>query len=252
MKVIGIDPAPSKKSVIYDGIEFRKVDAHKLRSFIKELAKEPKVLVGWDAPLGAATDKDEFDLYSRKIERFFNNQRKGLGIPKGISTLGYAGCPHWTISQYVLGLPLLNEELQRRGALHYLNHNDELIEHSHCVVETHPALSLYILLRHRLEEDPLFSKGSWQYKGNIPKKEKNARIDRILNALNEHETAKKHMGFLSHKELDDDSLDALVCYIVTSMFVHEPGSAVIYGDERRGSFLLPYDAAYYEAFEKFE
>lgn len=209
--------------------------------------------IGWDAPLGAALNEEYFDLYSREIERFFNNQRKALGIPKGISTLGYAGCPHWTITQYVLALPILDPTHQRSSCFFHIQQSDELDKHRFLVAETHPALSIWLLLKDRLREDALF-KESWQYKGNISKTLKQARLERIVDALFEMQIPQK--SSLTPKLKDqikqsDDHLDAFVCYLISALFVAKEKAVALYGDAKRGSFLLPFDAEICEEFENF-
>lgn len=106
MKVLGIDPAPSKNSIVFDGDIFREFTPRELKGYIEDLTKKDNfIFISWDAPLSAAIDRDNFSLTIRKIERFFNRlgrHAKELGIPEGISTLGYSGCPHWSISQLYL------------------------------------------------------------------------------------------------------------------------------------------------------
>lgn len=52
IKVIGIDPAPSKKSTIYDGEKFEHKDYASLKKYLpEELEKNKKILICWDAPL---------------------------------------------------------------------------------------------------------------------------------------------------------------------------------------------------------
>ena len=251
MKVFGIDPAPSKRSILFDGQRFLSLSPQALKKFIYSLS-EP-AFIGWDAPLGASIDEECFDLYSREIERFFNNQRKALGIPKGISTLGYAGCPHWTITQYIFSLPILNPSMQRSSEFFHIESKDELERHRFLVAETHPALSIWLFLKDHLRENALFA-DSWQYKGNIAKSLKQERLCAIADALFETEIVKKldiAPDVKKRVKEDDDHLDAFVCYVVSTLFVRGSEAVALYGDAKRGSFLLPYEAKIYKEFENF-
>ena len=49
MPVIAIDPAPGKKSTIFDGRHFHCKDGLELRSYLRKCT--PKTLLCWDAPL---------------------------------------------------------------------------------------------------------------------------------------------------------------------------------------------------------
>ncbi len=251
MNIYGIDPAPSKRSILFDGREFSSFTPQELKNFVRSL-KEP-TFIGWDAPLGAALDAEYFDLYSREIERFFNNQRKALDIPKGISTLGYAGCSHWTITQYVLSLPILDPSCQKSSCFYHIQQKDELDRHRFIVAETHPALSIWLLLKEYLANDELF-RDSWQYKGSISKSLRDLRIFRIVDALFEIKFPQK-VGITSDIKEDvkssDDHLDAFVCYLLSALFVAKDSSVALYGDAKRGSFLLPYDSKIYKEFENF-
>lgn len=251
MNIYGIDPAPSKQSILFDGREFSSFTPQELKSFVRSLT-EP-TFIGWDAPLGAALDDRYFDLYSREIERFFNNQRKALNIPKGISTLGYAGCPHWTITQYVLALPILDPSHQKSSCFYHIEQKEELGKHRFVVAETHPALSLWLLLKKHVADDELF-RDSWQYKGNISKSLRDLRLSRLVDALFEMKIPQK-VGITpdikEHVKSSDDHLDAFVCYMVSALFVARSDAVRLYGDAIRGSFLLPFDAEIYEEFENF-
>ena len=104
MKVIGIDPAPSKKTVIYNDIDgFTEIEADKLKKYLDDEFKnsEEDILICWDAPLtGGMPEKFKGGynpFYQRKIEILIN---KIMPKVEGISTLPYAKCPHWTITQY--------------------------------------------------------------------------------------------------------------------------------------------------------
>ncbi len=252
MNIYGIDPAPSKRSILFDGQEFFSFTPQQLKNFVRSLTKP--TFIGWDAPLGAALDEEYFDLYSREIERFFNNQRKALDIPKGISTLGYAGCVHWTITQYVLALPILDPIHQKSSCFYHIQNTEEVGRHRFIVAETHPALSIWLLLKDHLANDELF-RDSWQYKGSISRSLRDARLSRIVDALFDEIKIPQKAGITpdikEYVKSSDDHLDAFVCYLISALFVAKDKTVALYGDVKRGSFLLPFDAEIYEEFENF-
>ena len=65
MKVLGIDPAPAKDSVIFDGNEFQHFSPKQLKEHIDRLSmQEESLFIAWDAPLSAAMDEENFSLLS--------------------------------------------------------------------------------------------------------------------------------------------------------------------------------------------
>src|SRR5580693_6217162 len=111
MKVIGIDVAPSRNCYVSE--DGKSAKPWKAAVLEDHLSKQQNVLIAWDAPLTGPSDPDKpftkkQDLSIRVIERFFRraeNKKHGLNPDKGISTLSYCGCSHWTISRALLGLP---------------------------------------------------------------------------------------------------------------------------------------------------
>ena len=104
-----------------------------------------------------------------------------------------------------------------------------------------------------MNNDALFS-NSWQYKGNLTKSLKQARICKIVDTLYELGIPQKAGITLDVQEeikQSDDYLDAFVCYVISALFVSGSDVVALYGDAKRGSFLLPYDAKIYEQFENF-
>jgi len=255
MLVLGIDPAPSKKSIVYDGEVFHHFDILELQDYLNAIKeKHSDIFISWDAPLSAALKKENFSLSIRKIESFFYRQSKtaqalnaGKGIPKGISTLGFSGCPHWTISQYLFGLPILNPSLQNSCVYKLLMSNAELEQNGLHITEAHPALSMWILLKDELKDENAFAL-SWQYKGNSAK-DTLLRRDILIKKILEHSLSKNVLS--QRVEIkSDDELDAFVCWLIAKHFVMRKTEVCIYGDRDYGSFLLPYDEAIYTALHK--
>lgn len=239
MKILGIDPAPAKDSIIFDGERFLYKTPQELKSYIDNI--KDATFIAWDAPLSAAVSQKDFSLTIRRVERFFYRQgryAKELGIPKGVSTLGYSSCPHWTVSQYIFGLPVINEEFVK-GLKWNLVMEPSQIQKSHLqITEAHPALSLWILLREELKDEPLFS-SSWQYKGySSSDKDINKRKEMLVKKLLSHPLV-KNIVTGDIKISTDDELDAFVCYILGYLAVNEPNHSLILGDKINGSFLLP-------------
>lgn len=116
-RVVGVDPAPKKPSVICylkDGqLLFKKLKIHEVLRLMNGLQNEGRVLITWDAPLTGPPvlnygekEHNECYFYYRWIELYFSKYGV-VKTPKGISTLGYAGCPHWAITKAATGLPLV-------------------------------------------------------------------------------------------------------------------------------------------------
>jgi len=253
MKVIGIDPAPAKNSMVFDGKNFYSFNPIEIKDYLSNLYLEnQEILVCWDAPLSAAIDANNFSLTIRQIERFFNRNgrhAKVLAIPEGISTLGYSGCPHWTISQYLFGYPILNPSLQSSASYELLMSNDIAhIHKQHIITEIHPALSMWILLKDTFLENKLFA-SSWKYKGDN-KKETIQRRAVLIKTLLALDSVKEEVKFKIEIKSDDE-LDAFVCWFIGVQFLKRDSSAMIYGDKLNGSFLLPYDKAILKQLNKY-
>ena len=180
MRVVAIDPAPGKESTLYGAEEgFRQIPGHEMRSTLEGL--EPPVLLCWDAPLTGPRNPEDAgrpgDFTQRRLDSFFARQATKFKTPKGISVLPYAGCPHWTISRSVLGLPRLGPydadfdrlpfrllpdgEGECRGA------RVARMDRS-CAVEIHPAVAAWLWCKDAPKLRPRsWQRGKgWKYKGN--------------------------------------------------------------------------------------
>lgn len=197
MKVIGIDPAPSKETVIYDGEKFIEKKAVELKKYLDKLIESnDNVLICWDAPLtgGSPTNfNQEIEkynpFYQRKIEQLINKE-----IPKveGISTLPYAGCSHWAITQHCFGLPLINDEFKPENQTPFKlipnqDKQEKPFEGKH-IVEVHPALALWLWLKDCNVEN-------WNYKGS-------SRKDKNISENNQPENKTKIFNELAKKLFD--------------------------------------------------
>ena len=248
MKVLGIDPAPAKDSVVFDGRDFKTFGPRELKAYIDVLSKEEKSLfIAWDAPLSAALDDNNFSLTIRKIERFFNRNgryAKELHIPKGISTLGFSSCPHWSVSQYIFGHPIINPHFQNSIDFELVMDNETLSKRraGHYITEIHPALSMWILLKDIID-DELFN-SSWKYKGDSSAQTKK-RSHIIVEHLLALEFTQKYIDPSKITITTVDELDAFVCWLMARALIENDPRAKIYGDRSNGSFLLAFDEQIY-------
>ena len=227
MKVIGIDPAPSKKTVIYNDIDgFTEIEADKLKKYLDDEFKnsEEDILICWDAPLTGGkpinfNQKIEKynPFYQRKIEQLINATVQ----VKGISTMGYAGCPHWSITQYCLGLPQIFQPEVPQSNLPFQLITEQLtIEQKKSlkgkyVIEVHPALALWLWLQDKVKD--------WNYKRSKETlkellKKTTITIDTIKN---------------------DDYLDAYIAWKLGNLWQNEQDKVILVGNKNTGAILLP-------------
>ena len=243
LRVIAIDPAPAKPSVVFDGASYSRKSASELRDYVTPISSTgPGTLVCWDAPLTGPADlrnsgSNGHDFTKRKIERFFSVRGTGFKTPKGISVQGYGACPHWTITRSLLGLTRVGPFDASASQLPFglmtdLQYRDD---HRPCVVEIHPALAAWLWCRAERE-----SKASWVYKGDGKPQCERRRVwlemwD-IISSRSEFAT-----GFPCPNT--DDEFDATVGYILGTTISREsagqPQSCTIIGNVRDGAFLVP-------------
>ncbi len=238
MKVIGIDPAPAKKTVIYNDVDgFTEIEADKLKEHLDDKIKKLKedVLICWDAPLtgGFQTNskqKKKYNpFYQRKIEQLINEK------VKEVSTLPYAGCSHWAITQHCFGLPLINDEFKpiEPTSFKLITNQDEREKpfEGKYIVEVHPALALWLWLKGDVED--------LNYKGGTGKKrrtsaEKKEIIKKIIIKLNEK------WSIVVPKNVEkDDHLDAYIAWKLGDLWQNENEKVILVGNENTGAMLLP-------------
>ena len=247
MRVYGVDPAPKKGMAVFDGRD-RHILLQESRSFIASLKTDPDLLICWDASLtgppcsvieGGEAGGSAFS--QRPIESFFSRAETGFKTPQGISVRGYSGCPHWALSRSLIGLPrtgpfdvetlpfrLVSDEVQK-----------PLL--GQCVVEVHPALALWLWCR--FDRD---TNSAWGYK-------QDASVCRYLWTQLLQVAAVSNV--LSSASLltpsSDDELDARLAYVLGRLWLDDPPSVVLLGDQDHGTFLLPRVSGLEEAFQSF-
>ena len=254
MRVIGIDPAPSKHTAAYDGNKFYEIELSELRGWIQEKACGDNTLLCWDAPLTASIHGEQVDFYARPIERTINTIDKNIKDakhkrpPSGVSTLGYAGCPHWVITQYCLDLPSVYDS-NCKGAFELITDNN-FSKNKNCVIEVHPALALWCWLN----EDNKYT-GDWHYKGGTKKAERNLRLDNLRNLVDAlHDVTRKfgedfQMNSETIEQIKNDTggdhLDAYIAWILGELWAKEVKNnkgesvVVLVGNRDTGAILLP-------------
>ena len=253
MKVIGIDPAPSKETIIYSkDTGFISKQPTELKKYIDDLQGNG-VLLCWDAPLTASVFGSKIDFYTRPLEKIVNTidknekDKKYTRPPSGISTLGYAGCPHWVITQYCLDLPSVYND-ESRGAFKLVtdeptNKPTKLNLSAPCIVEVHPALALWCWLNKDYD-------GGWHYKGGNKKDEiierKNnleALTDKLQNVISEF--GEKIDTSKIKNDSGGDFLDAYIAWLLGELWANETknkngeNAVILVGNRDTGAILLP-------------
>lgn len=236
MDVVAVDAAPGKASTVFDGGEFMELDARGLRGYLNRMrSRGPGTLVCWDAPLTGPRDSDDAgvpgDFTQRLIESFFRDGKTGLKTPDGVSVRGYGGCPHWTITRSLLGLPRVGRYDVAYDELPFdlLPSASSTGDTRPSVVEIHPGVAAWLWCRHARDGD-----ASWAYKKDSSVLSELWEIIRCMaNDLWQD----------GPTPANDDQFDAAVGYILGRAYVAEVevgiGRVSTLGDRRTGSFLLP-------------
>ena len=240
-RVLSIDPAPGKKSTIFDGRQFRNCKPEELRNYLGRI--QPGTLICWDAPLTGPRDPEHAgkhgDFTQRPIDSFFVRGATRFKAPKGISVLPYGGCPHWTITRSLLGLPRVGPYDRGYDELPFrlLPQAGDSRDLRPAVVEIHPAVAIWLWCRNPERAD-------WRYKKS------DALRAELLDMICER------TGFPFDDDLrkrmihDDDNLDAAVGYILGKLYIAESGRVVILGTRETGAMLLPQVDHLVEAWEQ--
>ena len=171
------------------------------------------------------------DLTQRLIESFFRDRRTGFKPPEGISVRGYGGCPHWTISRSLLGLPRLGPFDLGYGALPFDLLPDARgdVHMRPSVVEIHPGLAAWLWCREQRA-----AAASWAYKKDAV----------VLREMWEIVRSKVPALWAEGPgPANDDQFDAAVGYMLGCAYADDfdrsaPRVAIV-GTRRTGSFLLP-------------
>jgi len=228
MNVLGIDPAPGKKSTVFDGEKFENFTGLELHGYISELKD---TFICWDAPLGIITQESSSNgkfLTTRTIESFFMSKAKGIKPPRGISVLPYSGCSHWAVSQYIFGLPVINREYDGEFQLLGNSCQKSLLTGGLWVTEVHPALAMWLWTQGSVSDESFYN-----YKKNLKK------CRYLFEELQHIPCIGGITNINANDILSDDYLDAYTAWVIGELFLLDKGDVILLGDEVKGSFLIP-------------
>ena len=194
MRVLGIDPAPSKSTTTCDPLGFNQTfdevePTDPADVIAKYTASDERTLICWDAPLtgpslgrnGTSGLGSEFS--QRPIESFFAKSHTskeghsfGTHEVKGISVLPYSNCSRWAVTQAMFGYPKTSPDGHTAQELPWELQTQAMLSpngRSKKIVEVHPALALWLMQpkekRHKLD---------FTYKGSNSTKK--ARAETLL------------------------------------------------------------------------
>lgn len=243
MRVVGIDPAPTKGLDTFDGTD-RHVALSEARSFVDSLRQGVDVLVCWDSSLtGPPTATiggqggSGSDFSQRPIESFFSQARTGYKTPTGISVRGYSGCPHWALSRALLGLPKVGPYDMVGDALPFdLLYADGPPTAGLHIVEVHPAVAIWLWCRDRRD-----SIENWEYKKRDPKRKGPSLVlEEVWQLLVELPQVAAALPEAARTlPQDDDILDARMAYVLGRLWLSGSGEVTLLGSADHGTFLLP-------------
>ena len=102
--VLGVDPAPSKQTVVFDGTAFRKWRASEVVGEVRRARKGSRsLLIAWDAPMSFSPARGFSDRAVDKGTRAW--LKEAFGASCGVNALPFSQCPHWAITSAALGVP---------------------------------------------------------------------------------------------------------------------------------------------------
>ena len=258
-RVVGIDPGPKKGLHCFDGTgetpKPEQIPLSESRTYLQSLEKDASALVCWDAPLtGPPPLSTAFDgqgpkgsdLSQRPIEAFFSRNKNGLKVPKGISVMPYSGCPHWTISRALLGLPRMGPYDQADGLPFQLCTTNDPPSSGPLIVEVHPAVALWLWTKEEYESQ---NDISWQYK---KEPETLAKLAKCLIAKLPEGSLREMLQAIIYNNLEstdengkviggctDDDLDCFIAYALGTIWLQDNSKVILLGDSDTGSFLVP-------------
>ena len=230
-RVIGIDPAPSKKSALWEARGGSKRTVLELAAYLQAAERDDALLIVWDSPLSFAPQRSFSDrLIDKAARSWVKEQVEAERIEKGaVSVLHFSGCAHWPVSCYVLGQPFPSTQhgLRIRRAGGSLPIPGEAL-----ILESHPAVALAALWM-EVEQGLPFPK----YK-NLPVSARAA--SRIAERLD----------FPPEAGRNDDTLDAYVSWRLGKLYLKNAAQRV--GDLASGCYLLPQGPAATSIQERFD
>lgn len=226
--LIGVDPAPSKDTLVVTGssastAEWVQLAAHDLKGSLANTVKGKRTLVAWDAPISFDPALSYSDRpIDKAIRAVVAQQVKAGRLNKGaVAALPFSGCSHWAITCDVLGMPY--------GAGDYTIVKDatELANTHRSVIEVHPAVTVALWwLADRTGAMPRYKPG-----GKLKRAEVKANRESLVPMLVDR------TGLDPSFFDTDDMMDASVAWAMARDFAL--GDAVWVGDPARGGYVLP-------------
>lgn len=227
MHVIGIDPAPTKETAVFDGQSFTFWSAHEVAEGVASLAAaHDDLLLAWDAPLGLDPGPSHF--YSRQVDKVAKRViagwvAEGRVEAKAIGVAHAAGCPHNLLTQAALGLPVGGPKAPWR----LCGVGDPAPRAGRWLVEVHPAVAL----------------GAWwPGPGPMPRYKAGGKS----SASRVREARRGVVSWLQREHafpagepasFTDDHIDAWLAWRLASLLLE--GGAAAWGPEGGGYYLMP-------------
>ncbi len=257
--VLGIDPAPSKNTVVFDGREFKEWPAVTVRDTLHKRVRDETengghVLVLWDAPLCM----DSGNFYSREVDRsaksvvkawikddVVSGKKNGkIKEKNAVGVADAAGCPHNILSMDVLGMPAGVREPGQQ--LQLLTDPLALEAGGAWVAEVHPAVAIGAWYQH-------YGLGKHHEPKKLPRyKQDNATAREVFKALLSDVDELHRLLPLTLpmdellEEATDDRLDAFVAWALGMLLLNN--QAVLWRGLApkegitRGYYVMPKDA----------
>lgn len=235
IKVIGIDPAPGKGSTYFDGVKITpQAEFKDLDKYLNELKEN--VLICWDAPLTVPLDDENISLTDRPIEKFLREKISKKKV-EGVSVLHYSSCQHWTISQHLLGLPIMGKYCNANIPFKLIWNEHEKNNISKSIVEVHPTVAIYFWLGDDFKP----------YKG---KKGNKSNLNENWGKLKKIKCIKNVLPNIADIECkNDDGLDSIIAYVLGKLWVEGSEEVALLGNEKTGSMLMPKNKELFDTFE---
>lgn len=212
--VFGIDPAPTKNAVEFDGSRWTECRPEDLRDHVRRI--EGPAIIAWDAPLSF---DDRASFYDRVVDRtvrdWATDMKTAGSFEEGaVNARSFAGLPHWAVTCSALGMPF--GQIPPRFTLSKVPPDENSSEIA--VIEVHPAVAL----------------GIWWLEQDVP-----APLPRYKGKGAQKATSKivETLGFPTEASTSDDHFDAYVAYKIGTMF--RDGKAHWLGDPVVGGYVLP-------------